>query len=144
MTTRPIDVLEIHRDAVTLPPSSSLNVQPNFLTQKLSVDSTFRSIYSLIGILMTALINNPKDVKYVRHLSARVYESMACLMTRWSEIGHQLIWIQVRIAHVRDIMVAADACLQSTITFDNYLTLSRCHMDLCSRGGVCPTKPPGC
>lgn len=108
----------------------------------LEVNAMLRAMYHQLGLLMCSLINNPRDVVYVRNVSNAVLHSMALFLTRWTELGRQVIWVQSRVSHVRDILETADAHLQAKVSFDAYLAHSRTYMDLCTRGGAYPCKPP--
>lgn len=94
---------------------------------------------------MTALINDPHNVAYVHTVSGRIYQSMVLYIGQRYELGYPMhYWVEHRAPYIRDIMYAADACLRRQLPFDKYLSASRSHMDLCSRGGIHPSKPPGC
>lgn len=103
---------------------------------------TFKTIYDHLGLLMAALINDPKNVTYVYTTSSTLYHAMVLFLRHWSEIGHQVVWVQMRITYIRDIMEAAHACLRSQLPFEVYIESSRSYMDLCSRGGVPSSQPP--
>lgn len=120
------------------------HIQPTAPCAQLSTSANLQLLYDQVGTLMAALVNNPKDVRYVRDTSARVYQTMVLLLRRCAEVGSQVVWIQTRVVYIRDVMEAAHACLHSRVSFETYLRQSRLHMDLCSRGGIKPTKPPGC
>lgn len=109
-----------------------------------AVNSGLSVMYRQLGLLMAALINNPRNVDYVRTISSRVYQTMVLHIRQWSELGSRVYWVEDRVSYIRDIMIAADAYLQQKLPFDTYLRDSRLQMDLCSRGGIKPPKPPGC
>lgn len=110
----------------------------------LATTSVMRAIYGQLGLLMSALINDPKDVNYIKIVSARVYQNMAICISQRYELGRHVHWISDRAIYIRDIMLVSEACLQRKVSYDTYLRDSRLHMDLCSRGGILPAKPPGC
>lgn len=110
----------------------------------MDVNVMLKFIYNQLGLLMAALINAPKDVSYVHSISSSIYHNMVLTLRYWSEIGRQVIWVQTRVTYIRDIMEAADACLRSKLSYETYLQSSRVCMDLCSRGGVQPPRPPSC
>lgn len=108
----------------------------------MNVNVRLKSIYNQLGLLMAALINSPKDVSYAHSISSAIYHNMVLFLRYWSEIGCQVLWVQTRVTYVRDIMEAADACLRSKLPYETYIQSSRAHMDMCSRGGVTPPRPP--
>lgn len=110
----------------------------------MEVNVMLKCIYNQLGLLMAALINAPKDVSYVHSISSSIYHNMVLILRYWSEIGRQVVWVQTRVTYIRDIMEAADACLRSKLPYETYLQSSRVCMDLCSRGGVQPPRPPSC
>lgn len=114
------------------------------ISMDMAANSVVSVIYRQLGLLMAALINNPQNVVYVRTISSRVYQTMVLHIRQWSELGSRVHWVEDRVVHIRDIMIAADSYLQQKLPFDTYLRDSRLQMDLCSRGGMKPSKPPGC
>lgn len=109
-----------------------------------NINAQLQTIYDQIGLLMAALINNPKNVTYVLDTSARVHQTMVLCLGRCSEIGYHVSWIHARLIYIRGILEAAHACLHCQVSYETYLRDSRYHMDLCSRNGTTPSKPPGC
>lgn len=106
--------------------------------------TTHTHIYAQLGVLMAALINSPHNVAHIHALSKHLYRAMGIAVSHALEVGAALPWVADRLAYVRHIMCASAQRLQQRISQDHFIQHSRSYMDMCSRAGVMPPKPPGC
>lgn len=103
-----------------------------------------RTIWSQVGVLMDAVMNRPEDVLVIRDMAMSICDGMGELLQRWAEIGRATTWIQMRLPYVGDVLDLAQDKLNGRLQIAEYICKIRSAMDVCSRGGVGPTRPAGC